>query len=253
MVRWLGVATIVVIAVGFVIYLGSEGKGPSQGSPSTSASSSSVSHSSANDEIAKISVLPPHRNLMSVNPVAAPQEGAGVVQDSITARDRFIAAREAKHKIYESFRASENRVGFKQGGHSFEYLPRVWAVPQGHFQAAEGASELESGFGYTFFSVGEGKGAPEGALPVVLSLDQQRLAVVTGALSINFKGDDVAQAIARDFSLQLVESFDDLKLAFYRSGQKEFSSLLQLLTSVTADGRVATAKLQIVETQYVPR
>jgi hypothetical protein len=85
------------------------------------------------------------------------------------------------------------------------------------------------------------------ARPVVYDEKTGSLGVVTGAVTVQWSEPSADRALATDYGLSLVQSFEGLKTSYYQSSRSDADDLLQLLEKLKHDRRVVDVSLQILE------
>lgn len=158
------------------------------------------------------------------------------------------AAREAAIK-----RALEKgSSAFMKGGAKLRILSAVRGIAEGE-PLPPGVEVIDTRAGYTYFFQDADKPAPAGSLPAVYNEKSSSLSVMTGKITVKPASPSAAQALADSYNMKLVQSFDDLKIAFYQSGRDTPADLAQLLAALREDQRVHQADLELLSSRRKPR
>ncbi len=86
--------------------------------------------------------------------------------------------------------------------------------------------------------------------PTALNPRTGGIGILPGTLSVKLKNMGSAAAIATDHGLDLVRAFNHLQVAFYRV--KPGQDVVAAAASLTADSRVASAEVEVIENVNVP-
>ena len=87
--------------------------------------------------------------------------------------------------------------------------------------------------------------------PTVINPRTRRIGILPGTLSVKLKNMDSAAAVATDHGLEVVRIFAHLQAAFYRV--KPGQDVVAAAVSLTADPRVVSAEVEVIEHMAVAR
>lgn len=144
----------------------------------------------------------------------------------------------------------------------YQILPGVRAaeiisheLPQQALSRMGGGKLIETKGSFVIFSAAEQSQASVTSVngtsyPTALNQRTGGIGIVPGTLSVTLKNIASATAIASDHGLDIVRVFAHLQTAFYRV--KPGQDVVAAAASLTADARVASVEVEIVEHMNVP-
>ena len=144
----------------------------------------------------------------------------------------------------------------------YQILPGVRAAeinsheqPQQALTRMGGGKLIETKGSFLIFSAAEQSQASVTSVngtsyPTALNQRTGGIGIVPGTLSVNLKNIANASALAKDHGLDVVRVFAHLQIAFFRV--KPGQDVVAAAASLTADGRVASVEVEVVEHMNVP-
>ena len=145
----------------------------------------------------------------------------------------------------------------------YQILPGARAVeslaqeqPQQTLARAGGGKLIETKGAFVVFAAAQQSAASvastNGATsyPTVLNTRSQGIGILPGTLNVKLKNMDSAAAIAIDHGLEVVRVFAHLQTVFYRV--KPGQDVLAAAASLSADPRVSSAEVEVIEHMKVP-
>lgn len=134
---------------------------------------------------------------------------------------------------------------------SFRTLPGVFALPKDALpDSIDRNSQIMNFNRYVVFRTDDSS-PPPNSLPVIYNSQSGTIALVTGNLTVVFKGTPTIQPFTNS-GLSLIQSFPQVGIATFAATTKDIIQLNQLITGLKQIPNISDISVELTETERVP-
>ncbi|MFM8314767.1 MAG: hypothetical protein ACKOA8_10815 [Deltaproteobacteria bacterium] len=141
---------------------------------------------------------------------------------------------------------------FSQDSRSYRSLPGIVALPQNNIPGGiPQSSQVLKFLNHTLIKTDDPE-VSENGLPVVFDTERGTLALVTGNLTISYRGP-LDPVIASNSNIKIIQNFPQLGMATFSATTKDIGQLTQLVGTLRKNPKVRQVNLELKDHINVPQ